>query len=189
MLRVLEFRSEYRVGKEPVDWVLIAPLGPDFEKTQTWKRVEKMRPPANADENTKESLTFKDMEAKWSIIGPAYAAFKEGSELPENGTPLEAWQGVTKEQAKFLKAQGVASVEDVAQLGDAALEKLNFPNARRLPELAKKWLDGASVAQKDAEIAEMKEQMAIMREMLEEKAQDKPRRGRPPKAKVEDAAA
>lgn len=189
MIRVLEFKTEYRsAGRDPVDWVLLAPVGADFEKTQTWHRVAKVRPPEDVDDTTRDSAHYQDMAAKWSIIGPAYAAWRDGEELPQDGTPLAAWSGVTTEQAKFLKAMGIRTVEDVRDMGDAAVEKLKFPNARKLPALAKMWLEGEAVAQKDAKIAEMEERMAAMQELLEEKMQaEQPKRG-PGRPKKTEAA-
>lgn len=189
MIRVLEFRTTYRVGKEPYDEVLIAPVGADFEKTQTWHRVKNIRPPESVDSQTAESLSYKDMKAKWTIIGPAYEAWRNGQELPETGTPLEAWSGVTADQARFMRNMGVRTVEDVRDAGDATLEKLKFPNARQLPKLAKSWLEGAAVAEKDAQIAEMEERMKAMQELLEEKmGEAKPKRG-PGRPKKETEAA
>lgn len=185
MTRVIEFRTEYRTGKDPIDWVLIAPAGPGFEKTRTWHRVEKLRPPEDWDASKRQSLTYKVMVERWAVIGPAYEAWKEGSELPENGTPLEAWSGVTVDQARFLKAMGIRTVEDVRDMTDAAISQLKFPHSRKLPQLAREYLAGADMASKDAQIAEMQERMAAMEAMLEESA--KPKRGRPAKQESEAA--
>lgn len=185
MIRVIDFKTEYRPGKDPRDWVLIAPSGPGFERTRTWHRVEKLRPPEGWGDSAKQSLTYRVMAERWAVIGPAYEAWKEGSELPETGTPLEAWSGVTADQAKFLRAMGVRTVEDVRDMTDAALGQLRFPHARKLPGLARNYLEGADVAAKDAQIAEMQERMEAMEAMLNE--QNKPKRGRPPKKESEAA--
>lgn len=193
MIRVIQFRTTFRAGKEPFDEVLIAPAGAEFERTQTWHRVNSMRPPETDDPTVIASLYYKDLAAKWSVVGPAYEAWKNGQEIPEDGTPLAAWSGVTAEQADWLRKMGIRTVEDVRDMGDATAEKLQIPNARKLPALAKKFLEGEVLTQKDAKIAEMEERIAAMTEMLEEQmkaqADDKPRRGRPPKAKAEADAA
>lgn len=185
MIRVLEFRTQYRTGKKPVDWVLLAPIGEDFERTQTWERVHRLKPDPDVDPQVRDSLAYMDMSAKWQIVGPAYEAWKGGQVIPDDGTPLEAWAGVTVDQAKVLKAMGVRTVEDVSRLGDAALEKLQFPNARKLPSLAKQWLEGEAVAAKDAKIAELEEKIAILAEMAEAKEEPKKRGpGRPRKTEA-----
>lgn len=190
MIRVVDFKTEFRPGKTPIDWVLIAPMGEDFTRTQTWHRVEKVRPDEKADSNVKESLSYKDMAAKWTIIGPAYEAWKNGQEIPDEGTPLAAWSGVTADQARALQALDVRTVEDVRDMGDAVMQNLRLPNARQLPKLAKEFLEGSTAAEKDAKIAEMEEKMRAMEEMLEESMsapKEKAKRGRPRKQDSEAA--
>lgn len=188
MIRVMQFKTEYRSGKDPIDWVLVAPMGAEFEKTQTWHRVSKIMPDEKVDPVIRESAPYQDMIKKWAIIGPAYSAWRNGQELPEDGTPLSAWSGVTSEQAEFMKSVGIYTVENVRDMGEATLEKLRFPNARRLPALAKSWLEGEQVAEKDAKILEMQAQIDAMAEMLEENMQaEKPKRGRPKKEETEAA--
>lgn len=184
MTVVVDFKTEYRTGKPPVDWVLIAPSGADYERTQTWHRVEKVRPPEDWNDAKQASRTYQTMVERWAVIGPAYEAWKKGMDIPETGTPLGAWSGVTADQAKFLKTLGVRTVEDVRDMNDSTISKLHFPNARKLPQLAAEYLSGADVAAKDAQIAEMRERMEAMEAML---AEDKPRRGRPPKKESEAA--
>lgn len=184
MIRVVEFETRYRVGKEPVDYVKIAPAGPAFEKTQTWHAVEKIRPPANADDNMRESLSYLNMLAKWEVIGPAYEAWRAGQEMPENGTPLAAWSGVTADQAQALRAMGIRTVEDVRDMGEAAMTQLRFPSARQLPKLAADYLEGRELAEKDAENAELRERLAALEEMIDA---NKPKRGRPRKTEAEAA--
>jgi hypothetical protein len=169
MLRVVEFKTDYPAGRDPVDMVLIAPIGAAFERQQTWHRVKDVELRETDDEMVRSSQKYQDLAAKWSIIGPAYEAWKAGNEMPETGTPLDAWSGVTAEQAKFLKAMGIKTVEAVRDMGDRAVEACRWPNARKMPELAAKWLEGDGEAKKAAKIADLEEQIAIMREMLEEK--------------------
>lgn len=180
MISILEFKTEYAPGKDGVDLVLLAPKGEGHLKTQTWKRVKTLIPPENVDDATKASATYQDMAAKWYVIGPAYDAWKAGNELPETGTPLAAWSGVTNDMARALVAMGIKTVEDVRDMGDGAISKLAFPNARKLPELAGKFLEGKDLAQRDAENADLKERLAAMEEMLAETL-EKPKRGRPKK--------
>ena len=80
---------------------------------------------------------------------------------------------------RALKELDVRTVEEVRDMGDGVMAKLRLPNARNLPALAAKFLDGKSASEKDVEIAEMRERMAAMEALLEEQA--KPKRGRPRK--------
>lgn len=185
-VRVIDFKTEYRVGKDPVDKVLVAPSGPAFEKTQTWHRIEKIRPPVDADENFKASQSYQAMLARWEVVEPAYNAWKNGQEIPETGTPLDAWSGVTADQARALKAMGIKTVEAVRDMGDAAMSELRMPNARQLPKMAASWLETSDAAAKEAENAELRERIAAMEEMLAER-QEQPKRGRPPKKETEAA--
>lgn len=187
MISVVKFQTQYRPGKEPVDKVLVAPVGAAHQKVRTWHRVSKVNP-ENVPEDKRDNDSFRDMEAKWSVIGPAYEAWKSGNEIPESGTPLEAWAGVTTDQAAFLKAMAIRTVEDVRDMGEQAIAAMRWPDARKLPKLAKDYLEGADSAAKDAQIAEMAERMAAMEEMLSQQMNDKPKRGRPPKEKADEAA-
>lgn len=182
-LRVVEFKTQYRVGKDPVDWVMLAPAGAAFEKTRTWHRIKDLTPPADAEERFKESESYQAMLGRWALIGPAYEAWRSGNDVPEGGTPLAAWSGVTPEQAAFLKKVGVRTVEDVAAMGEMAVKELRWPGSQKLPKQAKSWLEGENVAAKDAQIAEMAERMAAMEAMLEEQSK-KRGPGRPPKVEA-----
>jgi hypothetical protein len=179
---VLDFRTEYRTGHEPRDWVLLAPSGEAFERTQVWHIVDTLRP---------NGKLHGDMavrqEARWAIIEPAYNAWKRGEEVPENGTPLGAWPGVNQDQAKFLRTKGIVSVEQVAEMSDSTIETLPFPGRRDLPKLAKMFLEGQKDADLAAKNAELLERVAAMEEMLLEKEPPKRGPGRPKKTETEAA--
>jgi len=188
-IRAVEFKTNYSADKEkePVDMVLLAPSGEGHLKTQTWHRVKNLRPPEGLDDRDRNADTHVAMTARWSVIEPAYKAWKAGTEIPENGTPLAAWSGVTADQAGLLRNMAIRTVEDVRDMSESAFTKLPMPNARKLPQLARDWLEGADSATKDAKISDLEERMAAMTEMLEAQAADKPKRGRPPKqAEVEE---
>jgi len=130
------------------------------------------------------------MVAKWSVIEPRYNAWRQGNEVPETGTPLGVWGGVTQEQSDRLRSMGIRTVEDVVAMNDATCEKLGWASARKLPAMAKTFLESSDVAAKDAEIASMRERMAAMEAMLAEtmNAEEKPKRGRPRKTENDEAA-
>lgn len=178
---VVEFKTDYLAGKA-VDMVLLAPVGESFERTKTWHRIKDLTPP----ENPNDSLTHKAMIARWSVIGPKYEAWKSGLEIPEDGTPLEAWSGVSPQQVKHLRGVGIKTVEALADMSKDFIGKMPWPDAKKLPELAAKFLDSKSAVEKDRELAEMRERVAAMEEMLAEAT--KPARG-PGRPKKEAEAA
>lgn len=179
MHTVLEFETRYRTGKDPEDYVLLAPRGEGMERTQTWHRVKTLVPDLDPEPVKANAPSYVAQKMRWDVVGPAYEAWKSGNELPEDGTALAAWGGVTAEQVKVLRRLGIKTVEAVRDIDDKSLSTLNWPDARKLPELAKSFLESTSSAEKDRELSEMRERMAAMEEMLE--SATKPKRGRPPK--------
>lgn len=183
---ILGFKAEYRNNRE-IDWVEIAPAGEAFERTRTWLRIKDITPPANVDETRANGLSYKVMAARWAVIEPKYRAWKAGQDIPEDGTPLAAWAGVSPEQAAHLRHMGIKTVEAVKDMGEGAIARLPFPNARKLPELAAEWLSSKDAADKDRELEEMRERMAIMEEMLAAQMPEKRGPGRPRKQEEEAA--
>ena len=182
---VLGFKTEYRADRA-TDWVEIAPAGEAFERTRTWHRIKDIQLPENVDFDRQEGISYKVQKARWDVIGPKYEAWKRNEALPENGTPLAAWAGVSPEQAEHLKRMGISTVEAVSTMNEGAIARLPFPNAAKLPNLAADWLSSKGEAAKDAELADMRERMAMMEEMLAAQAAEKRGPGRP--RKQEEAA-
>ncbi len=167
-LAVVDFKTEYRANRDPVDWVLLAPRGAAYTSTRTWMRMKDVTPPTNVDSNLAESETYQAMIARWLLIEPAYAAWKEGQDIPESGTPLESWSGVSPAQVAFLKGMAIRTVEDVAAMNEQSITACRWPNARRLPEMAQDYLSGADVTALQESLAEKDERIAAMEEMLKE---------------------
>ena len=182
---VLGFKTEYR-GEKATDWVEIAPSGEAFERTRTWHRIKDITPPEHVDETRANSIGHKVLAARWAIVSPKYEAWKRGQDIPVDGTPLAAWAGVSPEQVAHLRHMGIYTVEAVRDMGEGAITRLPFPNARKLPALAGEFLASKGEAEKDREIAEMRERMAIMEEMLAAQMPEKRGPGRP--RKQEEAA-
>lgn len=99
-----------------------------------------------------------------------WQAFMAGRKEPEvGGTPLTEVPGMTDELARSYKSKGVRNAEELANAHDMALSKLGM---------------GAVNMRKNAQIL-LKAQQAdrlIAAQAVAQPAQDKPRRGRPPKA-------
>lgn len=167
-------------------WVTYAPSHSPIN-TQMTERVRVLIPDPKrmGDDQDGEKLRF--MTARWRQIEPAWTAFKEGREVPLNGTPLAAWPGVSPEQAEVFRQFAIRTVEEVAGLMENQIEKIRLPGVRELRKEAKLFLENNDAAkaakreaQKDTLIAEMAERMAAMEQLLEERTA--------PKSKVKEAA-
>ena len=158
--RIVKFWTEYRQKDgemKGIDWVELAAIGDELTTAQM--RVKDITPPEHPD---LKNMSHVALMHRWEVVGPAYKAWKDGMEIPETGTPLAAWSALSPEQAGVLKQMGIRTVEEVSELGDAVLEKVRFPNARRLPSLAKSFLQSTSEVARDEEIAELKAQLAAL---------------------------
>jgi hypothetical protein len=176
----LDTKGKRILENQEVDWVHYAPAHA-IQTASTWDRIKQINP--SEVENTpksKEKLGFMNM--RWSIIGPAYKAWKDGHEIAVNGTPLGMWAGVSGEKADVLRRYGIRTVEEVAALVETQLEKIPLPAMRSLRKEAIAFLENrgaadaaAREAERDEEIAslksanaEMQERMSAMMELLEQ---------------------
>jgi hypothetical protein len=199
-IRVIKFWTNYTPGPDGlpkgVDMVMYAPIGRADKTTliETVSRLGKLHPIEAAADNPAIRMAHE----RWNAIKPAYDAWKQGQSLPDVGTPLAAWPGVSPEQAEALKIMGIRSVEEFANASDGIINSVPFPGARELKIAAGQFLKSADrqaitndLKQKDGEIATLKEQLEEMRQMFLEsqgiKADEPKRRGRRPK--IEEAAA
>jgi len=163
MFVVIDFKTEYK-GSKSVDWVLVAPTGEAFERSRTWYPVSTLEP-----SDKMEGQMGEIMRSRWDVIGPAYEAWKKGEEVPEDGTALGAWAGISVDQAKFLKSVGIVTVEAVAEMSDSTIETIPFPGRRELPKMARAFLKSKGQTDLAEENAKLHERMAAMEAMLAEK--------------------
>ena len=182
-IKVIEFKTEYGAEGKATDWVLLAPRGDAMESVQTWHRVKDLQPKGN--EGGDLGLA---RNAKWAAVEPAYEAWKRDNVIPEFGTPLAAWPGVSADQAAHLKRMGLTTVEHVRDMSESAVVKLPFPDARKMPQLAKAFLEARSTAEKDRQIEEMRERMEAMEAMLAEGMEPEKRKPGRPRKQVDEAA-
>ncbi len=126
----------------------------------------------------------------------AYDAFKQRALKPNAGLPVEQWAAITRSVALTLRAANVPTVEALAQVHDAHLDRLGF-NARELRDKAKVWLaqrEGNAAALKDvAEKNELRQQIAALQAQLTAMqaggAVEAPKAAKKPAAKVKAAPA
>lgn len=195
-IRVIKFWTNYAPGPDGlpkgVDMVMYAPIGRADKTTliETVSRLGKLHPIEAAADNPAVRMAHE----RWNVIKPAYDAWKNGQQLPERGTPLSAWPGVSSEQSEALKMMGIRSVEEFVEASDGIINAVPFPGARELKLAAAQFLKSADrqaitndLAKKDEELALLREQLEEMRQIVLESQGEPKRRGRP--AKSEEAAA
>lgn len=88
-----------------------------------------------------------------------YKKFKEGMEQVPDGQRLEEWAVLTASRVKELRAVGIHTVEQLADLNEAGIQGLGM-GGRELVDKAKKLVDG-----KD-ELAELREEVAKLKKEL-----------------------
>lgn len=180
-----ERNPETGIMDRPVDWVTYAPIHA-VQTTQIKERVDKMRPPPEGLNRDDEGKKIAYLRHRWSMIEQAYNAWKEGIEIPVDGTPLGAWPGINEAQANAFRSVGCRSVEDIRDLPDNLVTKVALPGVREIVKQAGLFLDArdatsaaAKQAEQESRIKGLEEQLAAAMELLEE--QSKPKRGRPKK--------
>lgn len=94
-------------------------------------------------QQTKLKALRGDYPVEWyNHFDLQYSEWKKGNELPREGTPVQTWQAVGKEQSVRLRACGYTTVEDVAQIPDSGLSMLGL-DGRYLRDLARGWINEA----------------------------------------------
>lgn len=193
-LHVIKFEQRYTKKHGAEDWVLLGPKGEALERTKSWHRVKDLIPRDLSEmfddeaEVVRQSLSYQTMSARWSIIEPQYKAWKQGTDIPDEGTPLGAWAGVTAEQASYLRKFGVLTVEDAAAMDDRTIAKLPFPEPRAIKRMASDFLEQKPVEDVKAENEELKIRLAALEESIlamnaKEEAEEKATTKAAPKGK------
>lgn len=180
-IRVIGFKTimSKKTGK-PVEMVEYASAH-SIQSATTVARVKDMMP--------KDGLTgdkAMHINAVWSFIEPHYKAWKEGVDMPEDGTPLSVWSGVTESQIFEFNQVGIRSVEDLAAAGDTAMDKVKLPNARALRKQAEAFIEARKEQDSAATIAALQERLAAAEAVIAE--QSEPKKRGPGRPKKEDAA-
>lgn len=95
--------------------------------------------------------------AEWvEIFERNYGLFKQGTEIPIEGTHLKNWPLLTPAQAENLTAMNIFTVEEVANMNEEALQAYGI-GGRDLRDKAKAYLQSADDLGKSAqEIAALK---------------------------------
>lgn len=148
-----------------VDVVTYGPLGdPKTVMTKEIRRVSAVLPLDECGDN----IAYITAHKLWKTIEPQYEAWKAGNEIPENGTPFAAWDGVTKGQAEILKGMGLRTVEAVAEASDIVINKSGLPNALLIRDTAKKYLASASGSREAAKMTTLETENAALKGQMAE---------------------
>ncbi len=154
-------------GKQiPVDWVSYGPAvvkGVASNNVMVSDKVRRLDP-ANFKilPGQDGGVMLQLVRERWESIAAAYSAWKEGRELPVEGTPLAAWTTLRSEEVDVLLQFKIPTVEAVSKMTDTQCSQLPLPNAWGLRDLALKFLETNSAAKDSEEIAELKRQIELL---------------------------
>lgn len=178
-IRIIDFETVYPSAEMPIgketDYVSFSAVGNAKYQVTRMRIVDAKR----------------DLTGLWDVIGPHYDAWKKGEELPEGGTPLAAWNGCTAAMAKTLKSFDIRTVEDIAELTEAMVQKIGLGGLYPVRLAAKRWVEASAtrdiaeaLGEKDEQIQAMQEQMAEMMALIRQRGDNieepvKRRPGRP----------
>lgn len=164
----LKFWTDYRdlPGKpgevEEVHWVEYVKKGSNGSTNRELvRRIQKFEP------------------AIFDVIEPYYNAWLKGQEEPVTGTPFGAWPGCNPAQAERFKSMHVRTVEDVAGMNDADMDRFGM-GGRLLRDRARAFIEAKrgsaivadAMAEKDKQIAELVAQVAELTATVKELASD-----------------
>jgi len=152
----------------PVDYVTYSPRF-GAQSLAVTDAIHRMRPDQSRIKGTEQSrdMKFAFLKMRWDMIEPAYEAFKKGNEIPESGTPLGAWPGVTSNQADGLRKMGIRTVEEVRDMPDGQMGRIPFPGIRDLKKQAGTFLDASDRNATSTQMSDLKSQNEAMSERLE----------------------
>jgi len=136
----------------PIDWARWARIGSNGATTED--KVERVK---------KHNPTI------WSALQKPYEAWKSGQAEPIDGTPLEAWPGVTRGQVAHFKLINIRTVEELAESNDATMDRLGL-GSRALVRRAKDFVANKSsgVTALAAQKAELEDKLLSMMQRVEE---------------------
>ncbi len=177
-IKVLRFERKRKSNGTTEDWVEYASDRAVTEtgvvNSSTWSPIRRLKPPAEYGDNVPDEGKIAALSGQWAQIGPAYEAWLQGNSLDVQGTALDTWAALGKDETRALKAIGIATVEQIANMSEDQLMRPPLPDMRRIHEAAKAFLKGMPLADLQAEIQRLREQNEAMLAMLAEKTEPEP---------------
>lgn len=144
---------------------------------------------ATLDDQVKQERIPKSWSDRWK---DAYAAWKRGEEVPEDGTPIKTWPILSPAQRQNLLSMGITTVESLAQINDEGMHRYGI-GALDLKHKAQAWIasvkDSGVVVQQNAslqsKVEELEKTVATLltankelTAMVEAQGDERPQRGR-----------
>jgi hypothetical protein len=97
----------------------------------------------------------------WAALEPHYEAWKKNQEAPVDGTPLDAWPGVTPQQVKIMHGYHLRTVEDFATAPGGTIIKMGIPGALQLQARAQRFLEAAGFMSESGGTAQIAAQLSV----------------------------
>jgi hypothetical protein len=171
--RAASITAGYYVTKD-VDFIILVPHGSEGKQSieqpyGDW--LKKIKPlaggdlmPSNASFDT-PAMAAARFPAEWlEKIEAGYKAWKEGRELPIEGTPLDNWPVLSPSQRINAKQMHLLTVEDLAAASDEACQSVGIGGIT-LRQRARDWLEA-----KKADPAKIAAQMESLQVQLKDLA-------------------
>jgi len=149
--------------------------------------------PAHEPTVTYDAARQMDDTRTWAERYPSeYQAFKMGMTADPLGTPLDQWPVINRSKASELRALGLQTVEQVAEM-NARNRAILGPAAQQIIDQARVFVEQSRVYSPQAEIEALRRELADMRmaqtddgqamtpEEYDEPVEQPSRRGRPRK--------
>ena len=188
-----EYNPKTRTNDRPIDYVMYAERFSANTQVVS-ERIDSINPAKlrHVGSDSQRDMKRAFFEHRWSQIEPAYKAWKEGNEIPEHGTSIAMLPSLGKPQIDALRSAGFKTIEDVAEAPDSAIQRIPLPNKATLKKEAVDFLEARKTGENAAKVADLEAKLEAAISMISElqaEKNEKPRRGRPPKAKAEETEA
>lgn len=147
------------VGQD-VDMVIVSPIGSKDRIERVWTDFVKMK----EQEVSEGRFNPMWLQAYKSI----YKDWKEGKNLPENGTPILTWPLLSPSQAQVILNANIRTVEDLAQATEQAINAIGM-GARALVQKAQEWVASSNdIGRVIEESVSLKVENAMLKARVEE---------------------
>lgn len=114
-----------------VDFALVTP---PYSKDCVEQKVDQWL--ANMERNLRDGRVPESWVIQWK---DAFKRWKEGQEIPINGTPIKGWGLISPAQQSTILGINCRTVEDLATINDEGIRRLGM-GAIELRDKARNWL-------------------------------------------------